>query len=220
MPWASLARARRRAARARDGDDGRERAAGDERRRDPRGEGRLVTGSAPSIQLPTISPLAAWPVRARRRRAGRAIPRSSAASRSRFRATTAAIRNSAPSGGTSPAGCATARPRLRRPGHVLSQPAGRRRGQREPLRAVAAPVRARGRSPIRARARLLHDQRAARAGFGLAEASADTTDVRIGDWSLRLAGDTYDARVAAREFALDARRSPRRGRRCCRATRA
>ena len=49
---------------------------------------------------------------------------------------------------------------------------------------------------------LLHDQRAARAGFGLAEASADTTDVRIGDWSLRLAGDTYEARIAAREFTL------------------
>jgi predicted secreted hydrolase len=49
---------------------------------------------------------------------------------------------------------------------------------------------------------LLHDQRAARAGFGLALASADTTDVRIGDWSLRLAGNTYEARVAAREFTF------------------
>jgi predicted secreted hydrolase len=49
---------------------------------------------------------------------------------------------------------------------------------------------------------LLHDQRAARAGFGLAEASVDTTDVRIGDWSLRLAGDTYEARVVAREFGF------------------
>ena len=49
---------------------------------------------------------------------------------------------------------------------------------------------------------LLHDQRAARAGFGLAEAAEDTTDVRIGDWSLRLAGDTYEARVVAREFAF------------------
>ena len=49
---------------------------------------------------------------------------------------------------------------------------------------------------------LLHDQRAARAGFGLAEAAAETTDVRIGDWSLRLTGDTYEARVAAREFTF------------------
>ena len=51
--------------------------------------------------------------------------------------------------------------------------------------------------------RLWHDQRAARAGFGLAEASAPTTDVRIADWSLRLTGDTYNARIAARDFTLD-----------------
>jgi len=50
---------------------------------------------------------------------------------------------------------------------------------------------------------LLHDQRAARAGFGLAEASLATTDVHIGDWSLVLAGDTYTARIPAREFTLD-----------------
>ena len=50
--------------------------------------------------------------------------------------------------------------------------------------------------------RLRHDQRAARAGFGLAEASEATTDVQIDDWSLRLAGDTYTAQVAAREFAF------------------
>jgi len=48
-----------------------------------------------------------------------------------------------------------------------------------------------------------HDQRAARAGFGLAEASAQTTDVAIGNWSLRLEGNRYTARIAAREFALD-----------------
>ena len=50
--------------------------------------------------------------------------------------------------------------------------------------------------------KLWHDQRAARAGFGLAEAADTTTDVRIGDWSLRLVGDTYEARIAAREFTL------------------
>ena len=49
---------------------------------------------------------------------------------------------------------------------------------------------------------LRHDQRAARAGFGIAQASAQTTDVVIGDWSLGLAGDTYTARVTAREFAF------------------
>ncbi|HQR09987.1 MAG TPA: lipocalin-like domain-containing protein [Casimicrobiaceae bacterium] len=51
--------------------------------------------------------------------------------------------------------------------------------------------------------RLWHDQRAARAGFGLAEAEESTTGVHIGDWSLRLAGNTYSTRVAAREFAMD-----------------
>jgi predicted secreted hydrolase len=50
--------------------------------------------------------------------------------------------------------------------------------------------------------RLRHDQRAARAGFGLAQSSEATTDVAIGDWSLRLDGDTYEARVVAREFAF------------------
>jgi len=52
-------------------------------------------------------------------------------------------------------------------------------------------------------ARLQHDQRAARAGFGLAEAATTTTDVHIGDWSLRLDGSTYKARIPARDFDLD-----------------
>jgi predicted secreted hydrolase len=51
--------------------------------------------------------------------------------------------------------------------------------------------------------RLRQDQRAARAGFGLAEASEDTTRVVIDGWSLVLEGDTYRAIVAARGFALD-----------------
>jgi predicted secreted hydrolase len=50
--------------------------------------------------------------------------------------------------------------------------------------------------------RLRHDQRAAREGFGLAQAADATTDVAIGDWSLVLAGDTYRARLAARDFGL------------------
>ncbi len=52
-------------------------------------------------------------------------------------------------------------------------------------------------------ARLQHDQRAARAGLGLAEAATTTTDVHIGDWSLRLDGNTYKARIPARDFDLD-----------------
>ncbi len=51
--------------------------------------------------------------------------------------------------------------------------------------------------------RLRHDQRAARAGFGLAEAAEATTDVHLGDWSLRLADDTYAARINARDFTID-----------------
>jgi predicted secreted hydrolase len=51
--------------------------------------------------------------------------------------------------------------------------------------------------------RLLHDQRAAREAFGLAYASEDSTDVRIDDWSLRLAGDRYRAQISSRELALD-----------------
>jgi len=53
------------------------------------------------------------------------------------------------------------------------------------------------------RGRLRHDQRAARTGFGLAEAAEATTGVNIGDWSLRLDDQTYQARVVARDFSLD-----------------
>jgi predicted secreted hydrolase len=51
--------------------------------------------------------------------------------------------------------------------------------------------------------KLRHDQRAARTGFGLAEAGEETTDVWIGDWSLRLVDDRYVAKVAARDFQFD-----------------
>lgn len=49
---------------------------------------------------------------------------------------------------------------------------------------------------------LQHDQRALRTGFGLAEASETTTDVRLDDWSLKLDAGMYAASVAARDFAL------------------
>lgn len=48
--------------------------------------------------------------------------------------------------------------------------------------------------------RLLHEQRAARAGFGLAEAQEGRTDVWIDDWSLRQTDAGYSARIAARDF--------------------
>jgi predicted secreted hydrolase len=53
------------------------------------------------------------------------------------------------------------------------------------------------------RGRLVVDQRAARAGFDLAEAFGGRTAVRIDDWSLDQRGDTYAAHVRARAFALD-----------------
>lgn len=55
--------------------------------------------------------------------------------------------------------------------------------------------------------RLLHDQRIARAGFGLAEASEKDTDVVLGSWSLKrteAAGRSrYSARMQGDAFALE-----------------
>ena len=51
--------------------------------------------------------------------------------------------------------------------------------------------------------RLVHDQRAARAGFGLAAARAGDTDVWVDDWSLRHGPTGYAAHIAARDFAFD-----------------
>jgi predicted secreted hydrolase len=59
--------------------------------------------------------------------------------------------------------------------------------------------------------RLLHDQRAARAGFGLAEAQEGRTDVAIEDWSLKAAGTGYSAEVAARDFRYSLRFEPTQG---------
>ena len=53
------------------------------------------------------------------------------------------------------------------------------------------------------RGRLVHDQRAARAGFSLAHAETDRTGVWIDDWSLVLEGDRYRSHIAAREFEFD-----------------
>ncbi len=51
--------------------------------------------------------------------------------------------------------------------------------------------------------RLRHDQRAARAAFGLAGAATRSTDVWIDGWRMTLERDTYRARIAARDFALE-----------------
>ena len=56
---------------------------------------------------------------------------------------------------------------------------------------------------------LLHDQRVARAGFGLAVASTADTDIVLDDWSLRRGGDgRYRTHVAGPGFALDLTLSP------------
>ncbi len=54
-----------------------------------------------------------------------------------------------------------------------------------------------------ARGRLLHDQRAARAGLSLARFETARTGVWIDDWSLALEGDRYLARIPAGRFNLD-----------------
>jgi predicted secreted hydrolase len=52
--------------------------------------------------------------------------------------------------------------------------------------------------------RLSHDQRAARAGFGLAEARVGDADVRIDDWRLwRGADGQFHAQAVGAEFAFD-----------------
>jgi len=48
--------------------------------------------------------------------------------------------------------------------------------------------------------KLWHDQRLARAGFGVAQASETDTDVRLRDWSLRREGNTYRAQASGAGF--------------------
>jgi predicted secreted hydrolase len=51
---------------------------------------------------------------------------------------------------------------------------------------------------------LLHDQRVAREGFGLAQASTTDTDVVLDDWTLKRGADGhFRSHVAGRDFALD-----------------
>ncbi|MDB5717380.1 MAG: carotenoid 1,2-hydratase [Sphingomonas bacterium] len=55
-----------------------------------------------------------------------------------------------------------------------------------------------------AQRRLVHDQRIARAGFGLADASTRDTNVRIGDWRMRRGRDgIFRADIPARDFTLN-----------------
>ena len=59
-----------------------------------------------------------------------------------------------------------------------------------------------------AHGRLRHDQRAARAGFGLALAREGDTDVHIDDWRLRREGERYRAHIASRDFEFALTFSP------------
>lgn len=56
-----------------------------------------------------------------------------------------------------------------------------------------------------AHGRLRHDQRAERAVFDVAGAEEATTRTWLRDWSLVLEGDSYAARIAARDFTIDLR---------------
>ena len=60
------------------------------------------------------------------------------------------------------------------------------------------------------RGRLLHDQRAARAGFDLAGATEGDTRVWIDDWRLVRSDGVYRAAIRGREFAFDLRFAPTR----------
>jgi predicted secreted hydrolase len=57
--------------------------------------------------------------------------------------------------------------------------------------------------------RLVHDQRSAREGFGLAFASVGNTDIRLDDWRMTRAADgSYSVTVHSGELALDLRLEP------------
>jgi len=54
-----------------------------------------------------------------------------------------------------------------------------------------------------AQGRLIHVQRAARAGFGLAGAAAGRTQVWIDDWQIHQEENAYRARIPAQEFSME-----------------
>ena len=56
--------------------------------------------------------------------------------------------------------------------------------------------------------KLWHDQRIARAGFGIASAAESDTDVRLRDWSLQRDANAYVARLPASGFSIDLRFTP------------
>jgi predicted secreted hydrolase len=58
------------------------------------------------------------------------------------------------------------------------------------------------------RGRLWQDQRIERAGFGLADARIDNTDVWVGSWNLTRDAPRYQTEIAANEFSLELSLTP------------
>lgn len=57
--------------------------------------------------------------------------------------------------------------------------------------------------------KLLHDQKSAREGFGLAHAKQDDTDVKLDNWRFRRGADgRYRASITARDFSLELELAP------------
>lgn len=57
--------------------------------------------------------------------------------------------------------------------------------------------------------KLVHDQRSAREGFGLAYAKTGTTDLKLDDWRMRRNGDgSYTVTIKASQVAMDLRLAP------------
>ena len=55
-----------------------------------------------------------------------------------------------------------------------------------------------------------HDQRIARAGFGIAQAAEQTTDVKLHDWTLKRNADgSYTSRITAKDFQFDLQFTPK-----------
>ena len=89
----------------------------------------------------------------------------------------------------------------RLPDHVLSRAARDRRAQSERIRAAPDHHRARGAERRRAAGGSLHDQKVARAAFGLAGAAEGRTHVWIDDWSLAQEGGVVSQRASRRAIS-------------------
>ena len=100
------------------------------------------------------------------------------------------------------------RQRIRHSGDLFSQSSARCREQSQPRSRRASCCLRTPRSPTLATASfVMTSGRRARA-LASPKPRSTTTDVRIGDWSLRLADGRYVARIAAQDFRFDLRFTP------------